>query len=133
MRYRTSKSYWQIYYSIPIERYADPFFLTMMQQSNNNNNLVKKGQFYFIYNNGQNLVLEDKTKRGLEVQEHILDQKYGVEADRGVIYDMDGIGHRVGIRWYFNQSKYTLDNVIEIAEEIESRYKAIREMTCPDD
>ena len=104
-----------------------------MQQGDNNNNLVKKGQFYFIYDDGQNLVLEDKTKRGLEVQEHILDEKYAVEADRGIIYDIDGIGHRVGIRWYFPQSKYTLDDVAKIAEEIDARYRAIREMTCPDD
>jgi hypothetical protein len=96
--------------------------------------LVKKGQFYFIYdNNSQNLVLEDKTKRGLEVREHAIDDKYGVEADRGMIYDMDGIGHKVGIRWYFPQSKYALDQVVKIAEDIEARYKAIREMTCPDD
>jgi hypothetical protein len=102
-----------------------------MQQSNNN--LVKKGRFYFIYDDGKNLVLEDKTKRGLEVQEHILDEKYGVEADRGIIHDLDGTGHKVGIRWYFNQSKYTIDYVTRIAEDMEARYNAIREITCPDD
>ncbi len=96
-------------------------------------NLVKKGEFYFIYNNNPHLVLEDKTKRGLEVREHALDEKYGVEADKGVIHDMDGIGHKVGIRWYFPQSEYTLDQVTKIAEEMESRYKAIRDTTCPDD
>jgi hypothetical protein len=46
---------------------------------------------------------------------------------------MDGIGHKVGIRWYFPQAKYTLDQVTKVAEEIEARYKAIRDMTCPDD
>ncbi|NOJ28002.1 MAG: hypothetical protein DA330_08355 [Nitrososphaera sp.] len=95
--------------------------------------LVKKGQFYFIYNRPPHLVMEDKTKRGLEIREHVLDEKYGVESDRGVIYDMDGIGHKVGIRWFFPQSKYTLEQVIKSAEEMESRYRAIREMTCPDD
>jgi hypothetical protein len=100
-----------------------------MQQGN----LVKKGQFYFIYDNDPNLVLEDKTKRGLEVREHVLDDKYGVEADRGMIHDMDGIGHKVGIRWYFPQTKYTLEQVVKIADEIDARYKAIREMTSPDD
>jgi hypothetical protein len=99
-----------------------------MQQGN----LVKKGQFYFIYDNVANLVLEDKTKRGLEVREHVLDEKYGVEADRGIIHDVDGIGHKVGIRWYFPQPKYSLAHVVTIAEEIEARYKAIRDMTCPD-
>lgn len=100
-----------------------------MQQGN----LVKKGRFYFIYDNTPNLVLEDKTKRGLEVRERVLDEKYGVEVDRGMIHDMDGIGHKVGIRWYFPQQKYSLDHVVRIAEEIEARYKAIRDMTCPDD
>jgi hypothetical protein len=94
---------------------------------------VKKGQFYFIYDASPHLVLEDKTKRGLEVREHAVDEKYGVEADSGMIHDMDGIGHKVGIRWYFPQPKYTLDQVTKIAEELESRYKAIRDMTCPDD
>jgi hypothetical protein len=100
-----------------------------MQQGN----LVKKGQFYFIYDNAPHLVLEDKTKRGLEVRDHALDEKYGVKADKGMIHDIDGIGHKVGIRWYFPQSKYTLDQVTRIAEEMESRYKAIRDITCPDD
>jgi hypothetical protein len=46
---------------------------------------------------------------------------------------MDGIGHRVGIRWFFPKSQYALEQVVEKAEEMEKRYKAIREMTCPDD
>jgi hypothetical protein len=96
-------------------------------------NLVKKGQFYFIYDDHSDLVLEDKTKRGLEVRERALDENYGVEAEKGMIYDMDGKGHKVGIRWYFPQSTYTLERVSEIAHEIDARYKAIREMTCPDD
>ena len=100
-----------------------------MQQDN----IVRKGQFYFIYDRTPNLILEDKTKRGLEVCERVLDENFGVEADRGVIYDMNGIGHKVGIKWYFPQPKYSLDQVAKIAEEIEARYKAIREMTCPDD
>jgi hypothetical protein len=101
-----------------------------MQQQGN---LIKKGQFYFIYDYNLNFVLEDKTKRGLEVHEHVLDEEYGVEADMGTIHDMNGIGHKVEIRWYFPQSKYRLDQVTKVAEEIELRYKAIREMTCPDD
>ena len=31
--------------------------------------LVKKGKFYFIYDDSKNWILEDKTKRGLEVKE----------------------------------------------------------------
>jgi len=100
-----------------------------MQQAN----LVKKGQFYYIYDKSPYLILEDKTKRGLEVRDHVTDEKYGVDADRGMIHDMDGVGHKVVIRWYFPQPKYTLDHVIRIAEEMESRYKAIRDVTCPGD
>jgi hypothetical protein len=101
-----------------------------MQQQGN---LIKKGHFYFIYDNDLNFVLEDKTKRGLEVRENVFDEKLSVQADRGTIYDLNGIGHKVGIRWYFPKSKYRLDHVIKIGEEMELRYKKIREMTCPDD
>ena len=95
-------------------------------------NLIKKGRFYFIYDHDLNLVLEDKTKRGLEVRENVFDEKLGVQADRGTIYDLNGKGHKVGIRWYFPKSKYRLDHVIKTGEEMELRYKAIREMTCPE-
>jgi hypothetical protein len=101
-----------------------------MQQQGN---LIKKGRFYFIYDGDLDLVLEDKTKRGLEVREFVFDEKLGIQADRGTIYDLDGIGHKVAIRWYFPKSKYSLEHVVKIGEEIELRYKAIREMTCPDD
>ncbi len=96
-------------------------------------NLIRKGQFYFIFDTSADLVLEDKTKRGLEVQGHVIDSKYGVKADEGIIHDMDGIGHKVGIRWYFPHSVYSMEQVVRIAEEIEARYKAIRDITCPDD
>jgi hypothetical protein len=101
-----------------------------MQQQGN---LIKKGQFYFIYDGEVNLVLEDKTKRGLEVRENGLDERLGVTSEKGIIYDFDGIGHKVGIRWSFPKSKYNLEHVIKIGEEIELRYKAIRDITCPDD
>ena len=101
-----------------------------MQQQGN---LIKKGRFYFIYDGDLNLVLEDKTKRGLEVREFFFDEKLGAQADSGTIYDLNGKGHKVGIRWYFPKSKYRLDHVIKIGEEMELRYKAIREMTCPED
>lgn len=93
-----------------------------------------KGKFYFIYDDGTfNYVLEDKTKRGLEVRERKNDEKYNVEADIGMIHDADGIGHKIGIRWYFPKSKYPLEDVVKIANEFETRYKAIQELTCPDD
>ncbi|MGI0007524.1 MAG: hypothetical protein ACREAR_05965 [Nitrosotalea sp.] len=77
-------------------------------------------------------MMEDKTKRGLTVQERSIDEKYGVYSDKGMIYDMDGIGHKVGIRWYFPKDKYSFDNVLEHATEMEQRYQKIREETCPD-
>ena len=44
---------------------------------------VKKGQFYFIFEgNESDLILEDKTKRGLEVRERSFDDKYGVESEK---------------------------------------------------
>jgi len=95
--------------------------------------IAKQGRFYFIYDSADSLILEDKTKRGLERREKTLDEKYGVDADKGMIHDMDGIGHKVGIRWYFPKSKYPLEDVVKIANEIETRYKAIQELTCPDD
>ena len=101
-------------------------------QEQQKNNPIKKGRFYLIYDHDPDLILEDKTKRGLEVKQNIFDEKHGVQADMGTIYDMNGVGHKVGIRWYFPKSKYGLDHVIKVAEEIEITYKAIREMTCPD-
>jgi hypothetical protein len=96
--------------------------------------ILKSGQFYLIYENkNSDLILEDKTKRGLEVRELNNDERYGVDAEKGMIYDIDGIGHRVGIRWHFPKPKYSLEYVIKIAEEMEAKYKSIREMTCPDD
>lgn len=78
------------------------------------------------------LVMEDNTKRGLTVQERSVDEKYNVPSDKGMIYDMDGIGHKVGIRWFFPKSKYTFDDVLALATEMDQRYRKIREETCPD-
>ena len=94
--------------------------------------LIKKGQFYFIYEQGAALVLEDKTKRGLEVRQNVIDEIFRVESDKGVIYDFEGKGLTVGIRWYFPKSKYNIEQVVSFGEELEARYKAIRELTCPD-
>lgn len=94
--------------------------------------LLKKGEFFFIYDSDSVLLLEDKTKRGLNPLERSLDEKFGVEAEKGMIYDMDGIGHKVGIRWYFPKSKFSFDDVLKKAMDMEERYRKIREMTCPD-
>lgn len=94
---------------------------------------IKKGRFYFIYEDVDNFELVDKTKRGLEIKDKLLDEKTGIEAVRGMIYDMEGTGHRVTIKWLYPKSRYNLNQVIEDAERMEKRYREIREMTCPDD
>jgi hypothetical protein len=96
-------------------------------------NPIKSGRFYSIYEVSDQLVMEDLTKRGLEVRERYFDTKYGAEGDSGIIYDGNGAGHRVGIRWYFPKSKFILNDVVKFAEEFNQRYLAIREETCPDD
>lgn len=94
--------------------------------------LLKQGIFYFIRDGQSDIIMEDKTKRGLTVQERSLDEKYQVEAEKGMIYDMDGIGHKVGIRWYFPKKDYSFEKVLVFAEEMEKKYKKLREETCPD-
>ena len=95
--------------------------------------VLKKGSFYYIKDSEDFLVMEDKTKRGLTVKEHSLDEKLQVEADKGMIHDMDGIGHWVPIRWFFPKENYDLDDVLIHAEDMEKRYTELRELTCPDD
>ena len=95
--------------------------------------VIKKGTFYFIKDGDTHLIVEDKTKLGLTVRERSLDEKTNVEADKGMIHDLDGIGHWVPIRWFFPKSDYTLENVLEHAEEMEKKYKEMRELTCPED
>jgi len=94
--------------------------------------LLKKGEFFFIYDADSALLLEDKTKRGLTPLERTPDENFGVEADKGMIYDMDGIGHKVGIRWYFPKSQFSFDDVLKKAMDMDERYRKIRDMTCPD-
>lgn len=94
---------------------------------------VKTGQFYSIFDDGLCFVLEDKTKKGLQVLERSYDDRYSAEADKGMIYDIDGIGHKVGIRWYFNKSRCLLEAIIKVGDGLDTKYREIREMTCPDD
>lgn len=95
--------------------------------------ILKKGNFFFIKDAPTELIMEDKTKRGLAVKERSIDEKYNVEAEKGMIYDMDGIGHRVGIRWFFPKNEYELNKVLVYAEDMEKKYKEVRDLTCPDD
>ena len=95
--------------------------------------VLEKGSFYFIKDGDDTFVMEDKTKRGLTVKETSIDEKLNVKADKGMIHDMDGIGHWVPIRWYFSKNSYDLSQVTVHAEDIEKKYIALRELTCPDD
>ena len=95
--------------------------------------VLKKGAYYFIKDGDKDFVMEDKTKRGLTVKETSIDEKLNVQADKGMIHDMDGIGHWVPIRWYFPKDSFDLDQVIEYAESMEKKYTELRELTCPDD
>ncbi len=95
--------------------------------------VLKKGSFYFIKDGDTDLILEDNTKRGLTVKETSIDEKLNVKADKGMIHDMDGIGHWVPIRWYFSKDNYDLSQVMIHAEVMDEKYTKLRELTCPDD
>jgi len=95
--------------------------------------VLKKGSFYFIKDGDSDIIMEDKTKRGLTIKETSVDEKLKVKADKGMIHDMDGIGHWVPIRWYFAKNQFDLNQVLEYAEEMDKKYTELRELTCPDD
>lgn len=95
--------------------------------------ILEKGTFYFIKDGESDIIMEDKTKRGLEIKETSIDEKLNVKADKGMIHDMDGIGHWVSIRWFFPKDEYDLDQVITHAEAMEKKYTELRALTCPDD
>ena len=94
--------------------------------------VIAKGSFYVIRDAGSDLILEDRTKRGLTPKERSLDERLGVAADKGTIYDMDGIGHSVPIRWYFAKDSFGISDVDRHAQDMERRYAELRELTCPD-
>jgi hypothetical protein len=95
--------------------------------------VLKKGSFYFIKDGDSDIIMEDKTKRGLTIKETSVDEKLKVKADKGMIHDMDGIGHWVPIRWYFAKNQFDLKQVLEYAEDMDKKYTELRELTCPDD
>ena len=95
--------------------------------------ILKKGIYYIIKDSKSDLIMEDKTKRGLTVKERSIDEKLNVEAEKGMIHDMDGIGHWVPIRWFFPKNQYDIEKVLVHAEAMEKKYKELRELTCPDD
>ena len=95
--------------------------------------VLEKGNFYFIKDGNTQFILEDKTKRGLAIKETSVDEKLNVIADKGMIHDMDGIGHWVAIRWYLPKDSYVLSQVLKHAQTMEKKYTELRELTCPDD
>ena len=95
--------------------------------------ILEKGSFYFIKDADTDLILEDKTKRGLEIKETSIDENLKVKADKGMIHDVDGIGHWVPIRWYFSKNFYNLPTVLIHAGAMEKKYTELRELTCPQD
>jgi hypothetical protein len=95
--------------------------------------ILKKGIYYLIKDSKADLIMEDKTKRGLTVKERSIDEKLNVEAEKGMIHDMDGIGHWVSIRWFFPKNQYDIEKVLVHAEAMEKKYKELRELTCTDD
>lgn len=95
--------------------------------------VLKKGAYYYIKENDSDIILEDRTKRGLTIKETSIDDKHKVSADKGMIHDMDGIGHWVPIRWYFPKKSFDIGQVTEKAKVMEKKYQELRELTCPDD
>jgi hypothetical protein len=94
---------------------------------------LKKGQFYSIYDeNDEYFILEDRTKRGLSVVQKTIDKDVGVIAEKGCIYDGNGRGHVVPIRWFFPKEKYIFETVCNFADKLDNHYRSIMEDTCPD-
>jgi hypothetical protein len=95
--------------------------------------ILRQGSFYYIKDGPYEIIMEDKTKGGLTVKETSIDEKLNVKADKGMIHDMDGIGHWVPIRWYFSKNQFNLSEVSEYADDMEKKYTELRQLTCPDD
>jgi hypothetical protein len=88
---------------------------------------IKKVTLMALVSSGGNVTLT------IQLQETSIDEKLNVKADKGMIHDMDGIGHWVPIRWYFPKNSYDLSQVMMHAEAMEKKYTELRELTCPDD
>lgn len=94
--------------------------------------VLERGAFFRILDAGDSYVLADMTKRGLEPRSRSVDEEAGVEADKGMIHDMDGIGHEVPIRWFYPKGRHGMGDVLERARRLEEKYTRLRELTCPD-
>lgn len=94
--------------------------------------ILKKGSFYEIIDTPDSYVLLDKTKRGLEPREKSIDKQTGTMAEKGMIHDVDGIGHMIPIRWYYKKDACDMSKVTSHAKAIDKRHMELREITCPD-
>ncbi len=94
--------------------------------------LVKKGQFFRIYDLDNEFLLLDRTKRGLTSVERSYDERLDAIADKGIIYDIEGKSHKISICWHFPKDRFSIEDVLERAMRMEEYYKKLREETCPD-
>ena len=90
---------------------------------------IAEGTFYTIIKYDATLVLLDKQRHNLETKEQSFDEEAGTIADKGVIYDMDGIGHTVPIRWHYENDK--IADAKRHAALVEKRYNMLYDATCP--
>lgn len=95
--------------------------------------VINKGMSYRIREDDTHYILEDATKDGLGAVDRVPDDGdlRSVETERGTIHDMDGIGRRVPIRWFFPKESYGMDEVLARAGDMDERYAAMRETACP--
>lgn len=94
--------------------------------------VIGKGISYRIREDNTHYILEDTTKDGLGAVDRVPDGDLrSVEIERGIIHDMDGIGRHISIRWYFPKGPYGIEEVLARAGEMDRRYAAIRETSCP--
>lgn len=94
--------------------------------------IINKGISYRIREGDIHYILEDSTKDGLSAVDRVPDgDLQSVETERGIIHDMDGIGRHVPIRRYFPKGSYGIEDVLIRAVEMDRKYAAIRETSCP--
>ena len=92
---------------------------------------VERGSFFSIFDDGDSYVLADTTRQGVRPRLRSMDEKAGVEADKGIVHDRDGTGREVPVRWFFPKARYGLDDVIGAARALEEKHARLREAACP--
>ncbi|MEM4311679.1 MAG: hypothetical protein QXX95_04755 [Nitrososphaerales archaeon] len=90
--------------------------------------VLEQGSFFTLKDDGEHWILEDKTKRGLPIIK--VEEYEGIKEEKGRIYDSQGKGYWVTVRWYYSKEK-DYNEVKRKAYEMEEKYRKIREETCP--